>query len=89
MANLITVEEPANRLARTIISDIKLYNEEKVRKGIEEDNLFEALASELKEGVEHYNSRVAPELRERTNFFNFAIMDVLLKSLSNIPSKMW
>ncbi len=89
MAILITEEDPANRLARTIISDIKLYNEAKVRQGIENDNLFEVLSNELKEGEEHYNKRVALELRNCTNFFNRAIVDVLIKSMAHIPSKMW
>ena len=34
----------AMRLARAIASDISLYNEQKIIKGIEQDNLFEVLS---------------------------------------------
>ena len=39
----------ANRLARAIASDISLYNEQKIIKGIEQDNLFDVLKEELEE----------------------------------------
>ena len=37
----------AMRLARAIASDISLYNEQKIIKGIEQDNLFEVLKDEI------------------------------------------
>jgi len=45
----ITSPEAAARLARTILSDIALYNKEKVKGGLKNDNLFEVLEKELKE----------------------------------------
>ena len=59
----------AMRLARAIASDISLYNEQKITKGIEQDNLFEVLKEELEEGRELYKSRVSPEILQKMNFF--------------------
>ena len=47
---LIETEEAARRLARAIASDLSLYNEEKITKGVEEDNLFDAIADDIDEG---------------------------------------
>ena len=58
----------AMRLARAIASDISLYNEQKIIKGIEQDNLFEVLKEELEEGRELYKSRVSPEIFHEDEF---------------------
>lgn len=79
----------AIRLARAIASDISLYNEEKINKGIEEDNLFEVLAEDLEEGRELYRSRVSDELYRTTNFFERAIVDIVVRSRGHIRSKVW
>ncbi len=89
MAALIENPDQANRLARAICSDLSLYNEEKIVRGIEEDNFFEALHAELEEGRELYRSRLVPELYERTNFFDRAIVDVILRSKRHVKSRIW
>ena len=89
MAQPIDTPERAIRLARTIASDISLYNEEKILRGIMEDNLFTAVADELEEGRELYRARVAAELYARTNFFDRAIVDIILKSKAHVKSKIW
>jgi len=43
---LIESDEAARRLARAIASDLSLYNEEKIVRGIEGDSLFEELSDE-------------------------------------------
>ena len=86
---LIEVPEAAIRLARAICSDVSLYNEEKIVRGIEQDNFFDALKEELEEGRELYRSRVAPDLFTRTNFYDRAIIDVILKSKGHVKSKIW
>jgi hypothetical protein len=86
---LIEAPEQAMRLARAICSDISLYNEEKIVKSIEQDTFFSAVKDELAEGREHYRSRVSPELFARTNFFDRAIVDVILKSKARVRSKIW
>ena len=89
MAQPIDTPERAVRLARTIASDISLYNEEKIVKALAEDNLFTALADKIEEGRELYRSRVAPDLYDRTNFFERALVDILIKAKAHVRSKLW
>ncbi len=86
---LVKTPEEAKRLARTILSDIVLYNQQKVKEGIEKDSLFELLADELAEGRKYYESMVDTDLRQDTNFFNEAVADVLLKQGGKIKSEIW
>jgi len=79
----------ALRLARAIASDISLYNEQKIIKGIEQDNLFEVLKDEIAEGRELYKSRVSQELYTTTNFFDRAIVDIVIRSKAHVKSKIW
>ncbi len=79
----------AMRLARAIASDISLYNEQKIIKGIEQDNLFEVLKDEIEEGRELYKSRVSSEVYTTTNFFDRAIVDIVVRSKGHVKSKIW
>ncbi len=88
---MAAIEEPekAMRLARAIASDISLYNEDKVKEGIENDTFFDTVASELDEGRELYRSRLSPELFARTNFYDRAVVDIIIRAKGHIPSKIW
>jgi hypothetical protein len=86
---LINNNEAAGRLARTIVGDIALYNKDKVASGIKNDNIFELLEAELKEGLDLYRSKVDPELDRKNNFFNKAIVDILIKQYGTIESRIW
>jgi hypothetical protein len=79
----------AMRLARAIASDISLYNERKIVQGIEQDNLFEVLRDEIEEGRELFKSRVSPEIFGTTNFFDRAIVDIVIKPKGHVKSKIW
>ena len=85
------VKDPdvARRIARAVVSDIALYNAKKVEEGIGNDNLFELLGEEIEEGRNYYLSRVDPEITGSTNYYNFALVDVLVKPTGRIPSKAW
>jgi hypothetical protein len=85
---LIETEEAARRLARAIASDVSLYNEEKIVRGIERDSLFDELGEEIEEGRALYKSRVSPELYHR-NFYDRALVDILIKSKGHVKSKIW
>lgn len=85
----INTSEAAIRLARTIASDISLYNEEKIIEGLENDNLFEIMDDEIERGREHYRSRLDPDLYARTNFYDRALVDILIKSKAHIRTKIW
>jgi hypothetical protein len=85
---LIETEEAARRLARAIASDLSLYNEDKIVGGIQNDNLFESLAEEIEEGRALYKRRVSPDLFPR-NFYDRALVDILIKAKGHIKSKLW
>ncbi len=86
---LIKNPDEAKRLARTILSDILLYNQAKVKEGIEKDSLFDVLTEELAEGKKYYDSMVDEEVRQTSNFFNEAVVDVLIKQGGKIKSEIW
>lgn len=86
--SLIDNPEQARRLARAIISDVAIYNREKVEQGIKNDNIFDLLVDELDEGRQHYKSRVTPELAH-SNIFEIAVVDVLIKRAGKIESAIW
>ena len=85
---LIETEEAARRLARAIASDLSLYNEEKIVGGIQNDDLFTVLAEEIEEGRALFKSRVSPDLYAK-NFYDRAIVDILVKSKGHVKSKIW
>ena len=86
--NLIDNPEQARRLARAIISDVAIYNREKVEQGIKNDNIFEILTEELDEGRQHFYARVSPQLAQ-SNVFELAVVDVLIKRAGKIESPIW
>ena len=86
---LVDTPEAANRLARAIASDLSLYNEAKIKEGIENDSFFSVLQEEIAEGRAHYESRVDPKIRGTTNFFDRALVDVILARKGHIKSKIW
>jgi len=90
MTDQIKTPELANRFARAIASDIVLYNDDKIVKGIESDTLFQAIQAEIREGEMLYKSRVAKEILEADNFFERALVDVIFKQRGEtISSSIW
>ena len=87
----VTEEErsKALRLARAIASDIAVYHEAEVVRGIEGDNLFDLLREPIVEGRELYRGRVSAELYASTNYFERALCDILLRGKGQIRSKLW
>lgn len=86
---LISSPEAAYRLARTIISDIALYNKDKIQNGIKNDNIFDLLDKELEEGLKLYKSRIDPAVDAKLAFYNKAIVDILIKKSGDIKSGIW
>jgi len=62
--------DEARRLARLILSDIVIYNREKVERGIRDNNFFEVLKAEIEEGRVYYDSRVPFKVRQKTELFS-------------------
>lgn len=86
--NMIDNPDSAKRLARAIISDVAMYNREKVESGIKNDNIFDVLQEELEEGRQHFFSRVPPELNPQA-LYDIALVDVLIKRAGKIESSIW
>lgn len=84
---LINTPEGARRLARAIVSDIRIYNETKVAEGIEKDTILDLLAAELEEGRALFVSRVHPSLH--APWYDRAIVDVLVYQSRSIRSWIW
>jgi len=89
MARVVENPDLAFRLARAIVSDIALYNQDKVAEGIKSDNIFELMDAELNEGREHFYSRVSPNLANRDHLYQRAIVDVMIKQAGKIESQIW
>lgn len=75
-------EKDALRLAKIIVSDIVIYNEDKVEKGIQFGNFHEILEDEIKEGELLYESRVSKEILEEKNYLKEAIEDFIHKKIA-------
>ncbi len=86
---VVTDPDVARRIARAVVSDIALYNAKKVEEGIMNDSLFDLLKDEIEEGRGYYVSRIAPEIAGSTNYFEQALVDVMIKPTGRIPSKVW
>lgn len=86
--NLIDNPDQAKRLARAILSDVAMYNKEKVENGIKNDNIFDILSEELEEGRQHFLSRVSTDVNPDL-IYEIAVVDVLIKRAGKIESSIW
>ena len=68
----------AKRIARVLVSDLKLYNEEAVLAAMESGTLYERLKTDLDRSYKHYRERVATLDKEfDTNFFKEELINQL------------
>ena len=81
--------EKAMRYARYIVQDIEMYNKKKVEEGIAKDTFFKDLEDFLAEGKEQYEVQVEPQLLAKSNFFDRAVVDVILYRKKNLDSPIW
>jgi O-methyltransferase involved in polyketide biosynthesis len=81
--------ERAKRMARLIIRDIVLYNKDKIAEAIKNDSLFDALEKELEEGRKYYEKNVDPAVASQTNYFDEAVVDILVKGQGDVASGIW
>ncbi len=72
-----TRREEARRLARLLVTEIKLYNEEKVREGREQNNLVEQLRDDLERSRRIYDERIDEEIRSETDYFQEECLRIL------------
>ncbi len=84
MKKIVRMDQAIN-FARSIASDILVYNKEQVITGLREDDVFDRLSAEIDEGRRLYMERVALDERGSSEHFERALTDVLLrKGFANI-----
>lgn len=61
--------EEARRLARLLVSEIQLYNQDEVDEGRRNRDIYERLRDDIDRSRQLYEERVEPEVRESTDYF--------------------
>jgi hypothetical protein len=79
----------AKHLARLIIGAIVLFHKDRIPEAIKNDALFEVLARELEEGRRYYEKNVDQPVGAEVDYFDQAIVDVLVKEQGIVTSKIW
>jgi len=69
--------DDARRLARLLISEIKLYNEKKVEDGRAARDLYERLKDDIERSRQVYDERTPAAIRQDTDFFQDEIVRIL------------
>jgi hypothetical protein len=69
--------DDARRLARLLISEIKLYNEKKVEDGRAAQDLYERLKDDIERSRQVYDERTPASIRQDTNFFHDELVRIL------------
>jgi hypothetical protein len=67
----------ARRFARLLVSEIKLYNEQKVADGRSEGDLYPRLREYIDRSREMYDKRVKPEVAQRYDYFHNELVSTL------------
>ena len=67
----------ARRFARLLVSEIKLYNEQKVSQGRSEGDLYPRLREYIDRSREMYDKRVKPEVAQRYDYFHNELVTTL------------
>jgi len=67
----------ARRFARLLVSEIKLYNEQKVTEGRSQYDLYERLREYIDRSREMYDKRVKPEVAGKYDYFHHELVNTL------------
>lgn len=67
----------ARRFARLLVSEIKLYNEQKVVEGRSQGDLYQRLREYIDRSREMYDKRVKPEVAQRYDYFHNELVSTL------------
>jgi hypothetical protein len=73
----------ARRFARLLVSEIKLYNESKVRDGRSQMDLYDRLREDIDRSRQMYDKRVAPPVAARHDYFHQELVNTLAEGDSN------
>ena len=67
----------ARRFARLLVSEIKLYNEQKVQEGRSQGDLYDRLREYIDRSREMYDKRVKPEVAQSYDYFHHELVNTL------------
>lgn len=67
----------ARRFARLLVSEIKLYNEQKVNEGREAGDLYPRLREAIDRSREMYDRRVEPAVAAKFDYFHYEVLNDL------------
>ena len=67
----------ARRFARLLVSEIKLYNEQKVKEGRGGNDLYERLREAIDRSREMYDKRIQPPVAAKFDYFHYEVVSTL------------
>jgi len=67
----------ARRFARLLVSEIKLYNEQKVVEGRANRDLYDRLREDIDRSRQMYDKRVTPEVSTKVDYFYDELVNTL------------
>lgn len=67
----------ARRFARLLVSEIKLYNEQKVKEGRESNDLYDRLREAIDRSREMYDKRVQSPVSAKFDYFHYELVNSL------------
>jgi outer membrane biosynthesis protein TonB len=67
----------ARRFARLLVSEIKLYNEQKVSEGRNQSDIYDRLRDDIDRSRQMYDKRVAPPVAARHDYFHQELVNTL------------
>jgi hypothetical protein len=67
----------ARRFARLLVSEIKLYNEQKVKEGRDAQDLYERLREAIDRSRDMYDKRVQPPVAAKFDYFHYELISSL------------
>jgi hypothetical protein len=72
-----SLHEEARRLARLLVSEIKLYNEDQVEEGRRNRDIYERLKEDIDRSRQMYDERVDPQILRSTDYFYQELVRIL------------
>ncbi|MCA1590968.1 MAG: hypothetical protein LC730_02245, partial [Acidobacteria bacterium] len=67
----------ARRFARLLVSEIKLYNEQKVNEGRESGDLYDRLKEAIDRSRDMYDKRVQSNVSSKFDYFHYELVNNL------------
>ncbi len=69
--------DEARRLARLLVSEIRLYNEDEVQEGRRQGDIVSRLGQQIERSRQIYDERVDPRVRARADYFHEELVRIL------------